>query len=190
MKPKLSDAPLSSASLRKDPPRFERVLGMSVENFDQVLKRVTQLRLEALLSARICWEAERVVRLHERTSEDLAEQLCITLLYQRQYMTQEVIGASFGIKQGSVSNIIKRIEPLVLKALPTPEAVSHRIAECIEVMPAQTVENFQMVVIGDGAEQPCQRPGNADEQKARYSGKKKTPYHQNPSPRNAKRLDS
>lgn len=172
MKPKLSDSPLSSASLRQHPQRFEQIIGVSVENFDHLLERVRAQRLEALLSARVCWDNDRVIRLHESTGGDLAEHLCITLLYQRQYMTQAVLGASFGIEQGSVSNIVKRIAPLLLKALPTPEALSHSIADKIESMPPETVENFHMVVIGDGAEQARQRPDETVAQKASYSGKK------------------
>lgn len=44
MKPTLSDSPLSSASLRQAPERCERILGMSVENFDNLLIRVRELR--------------------------------------------------------------------------------------------------------------------------------------------------
>jgi Helix-turn-helix of DDE superfamily endonuclease len=172
MKSKLSESPLSSASLRQSPKRFERIIGMSVENFDDVVARVSQKRLESLLSKQVLWDAERTERLHERTSGELPEQVCITLLYQRQYMTQEVLGACFGIEQGSLSNIIARIEPWLEAALPTPEALSHSIADHIEAMPAEMVENFSIVAIGDGAEQAKQRPVNAEEQREDYSGKK------------------
>jgi hypothetical protein len=173
MKSELSESPLSSAYLRHYPKRFERIIGMSVENFDDVVRRVSQKRLQALLAAQVLWDADRTERLHKRTSHDLAEQVCITLLYQRQYMMQDVLGACFGIEQGSVSNIITRIEPWLALALPTPEALSHSIAEHIEAMPPEIVETFSIVAIGDGAEQAKQRPKNAEEQREDYSGKKK-----------------
>jgi hypothetical protein len=174
MQSKLSQSPLSSVSLRQNPKRFERIIGLRIEDFDDVVRRVSQLRLRELLARQVLWDAERTERLHERTSGNLAEQVCITLLYQRQYMMQEVLGACFGIEQGSVSNIVKRIEPWLAAALPTPEALSHRIAETIEAIPPEMVETFRMVVIGDGAEQAKQRPGNAEEQREDYSGKKKS----------------
>ncbi len=66
---------------------------MSVENFDDLLERVSQERLQSLLAAQVLWDADRTERLHENTSKDLAEHRCITLLYHRQYMMQEVLGA-------------------------------------------------------------------------------------------------
>jgi hypothetical protein len=168
----LAQSPLSSAYLRQYPKRFERIIGLSVANFDDLVKRVRQQRLKDLLTRQVLWEAERTERFHERTSRDLAEHVCITLLYQRQYMMQEVLGACFGIEQGSVSNIIARIEPWLMASLPTPEALSHRIADRIEAMPAERVESFSIVAIGDGAEQATQRPVDATEQKKDYSGKK------------------
>lgn len=57
-------------------------------------------------------------------------------------MVQEVLGACFGIDQGSVSNIIARIEPWLEAALPTPEALSQSIADRIEAMPAEKVESL------------------------------------------------
>jgi hypothetical protein len=173
MKSKLSQSPLSSAYLRHYPKRFERIVGLSVEDFDALVVRVKHCRLEELLASQVLWDEDRTKRLHERTSTDLAEQVCITLLYQRQYMMQEVLGACFGIEQGSVSTIIARVEPWLERSLPTPEAVSHRIADCIEIMPPEVVETFRIVVIGDGAEQSKQRPQDAQEQKEDYSGKKK-----------------
>jgi hypothetical protein len=172
MQSTLSQSPLSSASLRQNPERFERIIGVNVADVDAIVSRVSALRLQELLSQQVLWDAERTERLHKRTSADLAEHVCITLLYQRHYMVQEVLGACFGIDQGSVSNIIKRIEPWLIAALPTPEAVSHRIAEVIEAMPPEVVEQFSMVAIGDGAEQAKQRPGDTEEQRRDYSGKK------------------
>lgn len=188
MKSKLSQSPLSSVSLRQNPKRFERIIGLCVEDFDDVVRRVSQQRFQELLARQVLWDRDRTERLHERTSGDLAEQVCITLLYQRQYMMQEVLAACFGIEQGSVSNIVKRIEPWLAAALPTPEALSHRIAETIEAMPPEIVETFRIVAIGDGAEQAKQRPTDADEQREGYSGKK-SPHRKSSGIRNANRID-
>jgi DDE superfamily endonuclease/Helix-turn-helix of DDE superfamily endonuclease len=177
IKSELSQSPLSSAYLRHHPKRFERIIGLSVEQFDHLVQRVDQHRLDDLLARQVLWDAERTERLHKRTNNDLAEHVCITLLYQRQYMMQEVLGACFGIEQGSVSNIIARIEPWLEASLPTPEALSNRIADTVEKMPPEQVETFSVVIIGDGAEQAKQRPQNAEEQHEDYSGKKKLHTH-------------
>jgi Helix-turn-helix of DDE superfamily endonuclease len=168
----LSQSPLSSAYLRRYPKRFERIIAISVENFDDVVRRVSHQRREHLVAHQVLWDTEGTERFHERTGTELAEHVCITLLYQRQYMVEEVLGACFDIDQGSVSNIIKRIEPWLAAALPTPEALSNRIADHIEAMPPETVATFSVVAIGDGAEQTTQRPRNAEEQQKQYSGKK------------------
>ena len=168
----LDQSPLSSVHLRQKPQRFERIIGMSVERFDRLVERIKEHRLRELRQKRVLWEDDRIQRLHERTSTDLAEQVCITLLYQRHYMTQEVLSACFDLEQGSVCTIIQRIEPWLEASLATPEALSSAVADAIEAMAPEAVEGFQAILIGDGTEQPTERPSDESKQRRHYSGKK------------------
>lgn len=165
-------SPLSDTVLRQRPERFERILGITVADFDLLVKRVKAVRLAAMLKRRVIWEPERVQRLHERTSKTIATDVCMTLLYQRQYMTQEVVAACFGIEQGALCTIIKRTEALLPAALPTPEHLADALATTIEAMPAETFENTGLSLVLDGVEQPTQRPQNTEQQREQYSGKK------------------
>jgi hypothetical protein len=70
MKAELSQSPLSSAYLRQYPKRFERIIGLSVENVDDLVRRISQQRLEKLLSTHVLWDAERTRRMHECSSRD------------------------------------------------------------------------------------------------------------------------
>jgi hypothetical protein len=58
-------------------------------------------------------------------SLSLREAIMVTLLYNRQNMTEEVIGDVFGISQGTVSNIMTEFTPLIAQATeefhPDPE---------------------------------------------------------------------
>ena len=166
-------SPLSEKVLRERPERFERILGITVTDFDLLLQRLKAIRLDMMLKRRVLWEPERVQRLHERTSQEMATDVCITLLYQRQYMTQEVLAACFGMEQGSICTLIKRTEALLPHALPTPEHVSNALATTMEVMPAETFDNNGLSLVLDGVEQHTQRPENDVQQRAQYSGKKK-----------------
>jgi hypothetical protein len=83
MMSELSQSLLSNAYLHQHPKRFERILGMSVEQFDTLVQRVNHHCLQDLLAGQVLWDAERTERLYKRTNKDLAEQVCITLLYQR-----------------------------------------------------------------------------------------------------------
>jgi hypothetical protein len=182
-------SPLSEKVLRKRPERFERILGITVTDFDLLIQRLKAVRLGMMLKRRVLWESERIQRLHERTSDDIATDVCITLLYQRQYMTQEVLAACFDMEQGSISTIIKRTEALLPHALPTPEHLSDAVATTMEAMPAETLDSNGLSLVLDGTEQHTQRPQNDAQQRAQYSGKK-SPYTQNTGCGNAYRLDS
>jgi len=180
---------LSPEVLRMNPKRFALVFGVSVAEFDAIVVGVKAERLEQLKRELVLWDEPRISKIHSRSGQILSRDVAITLLYQRQYMTQEVLGACFGMDQGSICTIIQRTEVLLAATLPTPERLSEALADVVEEMPAESFETMNLAVIIDGAEQVVQRPKDAEVQGKRYSGKKNS-YPQDSNNGNTRRFDS
>lgn len=88
----------------------------------------------------------------------LDDQILAVLLYYRCYITQEFIGYLFGVDKATICRAIKRLEPLLARAVPLKKD---------RTLSAERVE----AIIIDATEQPIQRPKR--NQKAYYSGKHK-----------------
>jgi len=108
------------------------------------------------------------------STEDM---LLFILMYLRKVMTQDVLGAVFGMDQPVANKWVHLLLPLVNEALselgelPAREkepSVSDEPSETPAVAPESCGIFFR-----DGVERPIQRPKDAASQKAYYSGKKK-----------------
>lgn len=165
--------PLMPEALRSEPKRFQAVFGVSVVEFEKIVEHCKQGLYEQLRREIVLWEAERIRKLHKRMIPTMERDVAITLLYQRRYMTQEVLGASFGMRQGSISTIIRRTELLLEATLPTAARVSEALSDVVEAMPAESFAVMNLGFITDGVEQQTQRPKDSVAQRERYSGKKK-----------------
>jgi DDE superfamily endonuclease/Helix-turn-helix of DDE superfamily endonuclease len=102
------------------------------------------------------------------------DQVLLTVINLRQYPTQDVLGYFFGLSQPSVSRILGRVLPLLdadgrdRMRMPDPGRKHRRhLDELLKDMP-------ELMVVIDSFEQKVQRPKDADERDAWYSGKKKT----------------
>ena len=89
---------LSYSNLRHTPERFHRVLRLTVWEFDTLLEHIYQKQLHTDPAY---------------TINELAEEVCITLLHIHQSMSIEVLEASFGIEQIALISIITRTRLLV-----------------------------------------------------------------------------
>jgi len=107
---------------------------------------------------------------------DLAsrDQILLTIIWLRQYPTQDVLGYFFGISQATVSRYLERVLPILEQdgqdrmRMPDPGRKRRRqLDELLRDMP-------EIVVVIDSFEQKVQRPKDATERDAWYSGKKKT----------------
>lgn len=97
--------------------------------------------------------------------------LFFILFYFKCYPTFDVLGRVFDLERGCANRWIHRLQPVVETALGKKMVLPERKLESIE----QFLERFPEVqeVIVDGTERPVQRPQDAEQQKAHYSGKKK-----------------
>jgi hypothetical protein len=98
------------------------------------------------------------------------EKLFFILFYLKNYPLQEVIAYLFEMSQSRANEWIHILTPLLYKALERAHYLPQRIpAELLKLL---TQEGEQELAI-DGTERPINRPKEAQDQKAYYSGKKK-----------------
>lgn len=141
---------LSYAKISKKPTIFNRLFGLSIEQFNRILANITPE-----------WQ-KCVVDQYKRPGRsykcDLADMLLILLLYYRSYITQIFVGFLFGIDDSRVCRIIQKLEPILAKEMAVTKT-KHLSQEEVESL------------IYDATEQSIERPQK--NQKSYYSGKKK-----------------
>jgi len=140
---------LSYQKVKQHPHIFLRLFGVTPTELENILLKVTP-----------AWE-HKVLKKYKRPGRHyklaLEELLMLLLLYYRSYSTQIQIGFMFGIDDSNVCRIIRKLEPIVAKAM----AISkNRIL---------TQEALTLLV--DVTEQAIERPRKG--QRAFYSGKKR-----------------
>ena len=98
----------------EEPLRYHRTFGLDAEQLDELEARIEDILPEP-------WDKGT----GRPKSLSLREAIMVTLLYNRQNTTEEVIGDVFGISQGTVSNILTEFTPLIAQATedfrPDPE---------------------------------------------------------------------
>jgi Helix-turn-helix of DDE superfamily endonuclease len=112
---------LRVTQLQKRPDAFRRLSGVTTEEFDTILEGLTPL-----------WTAAQTARLNKRKRQrrigggaqfklDLAALLLMTLIYLRQYCTQEFLSwLLFDLHKSNVSRNIAMLLPILEQALPSP----------------------------------------------------------------------
>jgi len=141
---------LTYKSLSQRPQTFQRIMGISVSEFEAIL-----LKLEPLWEKKVIGSYKRQGRLYNNSVREIFMML---LLYYRTYMTQFFIGHLFGIDDSNVCRNIKTLEPILAKVV----AIKKN-----RMIPKKEAENL----IIDATEQEIERPKR--KQQKYYSGKKK-----------------
>ncbi len=93
--------------IKKHPQIFLRLVGISVVEFELLLKK-----LEPLWQDKVIGQYKRPGRNYKL---QLADMLLMLLLYYRTYSTQMQVGFMFGIDDSRVCRIIRILEPLIAK---------------------------------------------------------------------------
>lgn len=141
---------LSYAKIAKKPTIFNRLFGITVEQFIIILTNIAPEWQKCVIG--------RYKRPGRYYKCDLADMLLMLLLYYRSYITQAFIGYLFNLDDSRVCRIIQKLEPILAKEMAITKT-KHLSQEEIESL------------IYDATEQPIERPQK--NQKAYYSGKKK-----------------
>jgi hypothetical protein len=152
---------------------FRSMTGLRVSEFDQLL--------DDLLPCLIDHDHQRRARPHRRRAEGggrhalltHTNDLLLTVIWLRQYPTNEVLAFLFGVSDSTVSRIISRVLPLLEASgrdtmrMPDPGRKRRKSLDALlDDTPA-------LAVVIDTFEQRVQRPRTKAAADALYSGKKK-----------------
>lgn len=148
---------LKYSTIIKRPIIFNRLFGISVSQFDEILRKIKPQ-----------WQ-QRVIHLYKRPGRfykcELEDMLLMLLLYYRSYITQAFVGYLFNLDDSRVCRIIQKLELILAQEIAITKA---------KYLSQKEVEEL----IFDATEQPIERPQKNQEDY--YSGKKKeTAYVKN-----------
>jgi len=164
---------LRYAYLRQHPHVFKVMTGLTVPLFDALCWDVRPLLAEAVYAERTRPGRQRAVGAGHPYALAERDQLLLTVVWLRQYPTQEALGYFFGVSDSAVLRTIRRVLPVLERAgratmrLPAPPAKQRRGVEGL----LRDVPELQVIV--DSFEQRVQRPQDRQEADGYYSGKKK-----------------
>ena len=160
--------------LQAKPAIFRAFTGVGVPEFEALLAQATPQRVES--------EQRRLTRPNRQRALGggckpkfmLREQLLVTLVWLRLYLTTETLGFLFGIDKATVSRYTRAVLP-VLRAVGEgtfgwPEAPKRGQGKDLAAAWASSPDLFAIV---DATEQPVQRSQDPEQQQQHYSGKKK-----------------
>lgn len=159
--------------LVKKPKLFGSFTGLSVQSFKQLLPA-----FEA------AYETDLMRRDEQRTAPrqrqrgggrpgaipEMADKLVFILVYFRFYPVQVLHGFLFDLSQPQANDWIQRLTPILNEALGYEQQLPARRTKDIETLLEACPELEFML---DGTERAVRRPKDSEQQKAKYSGKKK-----------------
>jgi DDE superfamily endonuclease/Helix-turn-helix of DDE superfamily endonuclease len=161
------------AQLKKKPNTLKSLTGLTVEGFEALLPAFKGA-YEADLEQR---DRQRSVpRQRERGAgqkgalPELDDKLVFILFYFRVYPVQIVQGFLFGMGQPQANEWIKRLSPVLKRALGYDRQLPARAPADIKAV-LERCPGLEFII--DGSERPIRRPQDKERQKANYSGKKK-----------------
>lgn len=157
--------------IQKYPQRTQGVLGINYSQFQQLLAQAELKQAQQ--------QAEREQRRTRVNAPgggrnpilSVAEQVCLCLFYLRHYPTFEVLGLQFGLSKTEANDTVHDWLKILRMLLPASllEAVAPDSSDYESVQ--QELTQFQLIV--DSFEQARERPGDNEEQRSYFSGKKK-----------------
>jgi hypothetical protein len=158
-------------NLRKQPVVFGHLTGLTVAVFDELAAQVVPA-VEAAHKKKLQRpDRKRAIGGGDDFDLSTADQVLLTVIWLRQYPTNEVLGFLFGVSDSTASRVRARCVPVLERAgkdtmrMPDP-GVARR-----KRLPALLKDTPGLAVVVDSFEQRTQRPKRR--QRAYYSGKKK-----------------
>jgi hypothetical protein len=159
------------ANLRTHPVVFKHLTGLTVAVFDELAAQVAPAVEGAHRKRLDRPDRKRAVGGGDHFDLATADQLLLTVIWLRQYPTNEVLGFLFGVSDSTASRVRTRCLRALEQAgkdtmrMPDP-GVARR-----KRLPALLADTPGLAVVIDSFEQRTQRPKRR--QRAYYSGKKK-----------------
>ena len=112
------------------------------------------------------------------------QKLLFSLVYQKTYPLQTVLGELFGLSQSRANRWIQRLLPILQRALDELGVLPSRMPEEFAEQERSRRETGELII--DGTDRRRQRPRNQAKQALHYSGKQKTHSDKNVVVVNAK----
>lgn len=100
----------------------------------------------------------------------IEDKLLFILVYQKTYPLQTAHGLQFGLSQSQTNEWIHRLMPILERSLVRLEQMPERDAQAFAHSGVRSEVAPDLII--DGTERRRQRPKNAEQQRAYYSGKK------------------
>jgi hypothetical protein len=157
--------------LRTRPAVFAHLTGLTIPVFDDLAAAVVPLVEAAHRQTLDRPGRQRAIGGGDAFDLSTADQVLLTVIWLRQYPTNEVLGFLFGVSDSTASRARTRCLPVLEKAgrdtmrMPDPGAGRRK------KLPALLADTPGLAVVIDSFEQRTQRPKRS--QRAYYSGKKK-----------------
>ncbi len=161
-------------NLKKKPKELLAATGLTAEEFEA-------LRAEFAETYEASYAAERTMEGKPRqrrsggggkaTLRAMEDKLLFILVYEKTYPLQTMLGLQFGLSQGRTNIWIHRLLPVVRQALERMKQTPERDGQAVADSELAREGGTDLVI--DGTERRRQRPQDADQQQAQYSGKKK-----------------
>lgn len=165
---------LSYEYLSKRPSSFRNLTGISLGEFEELYQQFVPL-----------WEQAEIERLSRQNRQraiggghpyrlDLRTQLLMTLLWLHLYLNMDTLGFFFGVHKSAISRNSRRVlqvlrqigESTLWWSEPPSKYQGRRVAEALADFP-------DLLTVLDVMETPIERPQQATQQQAHFSGKKK-----------------
>jgi DDE superfamily endonuclease/Helix-turn-helix of DDE superfamily endonuclease len=157
--------------IEQNPQESKRLIGLEYEQLKQLIEQA-QLRHEQKKNE----IEQKKVRLIKggggrKAKLSINEQLILTLVYLHHLPTFQMLGIQFGVSESTANDIFHYWSELLRELLPASllEQVKKNANEYEWVQ--EVLGDLELIL--DSCEQPIYRPGEYEEQKKFYSGKKK-----------------
>ena len=141
---------LSYQSIAEHPRCFQKLVGISINEFTEMLEKVRPAYLK--------WESKKKSSGRPSGFIGLEDKLLCLMMYYRTYITHTFLGYLFNVHNANVCRMFKVLEPMVAKTI---HIKKDRIL----------TQDKVMAILADVTEVSTQRPKK--KQKDKYSGKKK-----------------
>lgn len=157
--------------LENNPQETQRLIGLKHEQLEQLTKQAEALHNQK--QAEVELGKIRIINKGggRKVKLSIEEQILLTLIYLRHLTTFQLLGIQFGVSETTANDTFNYWLPILGELLPSSclEQVKKNASDYEIVL--EILTDFELIV--DSCEQPRERPGEYEEQKKYYSGKKK-----------------
>lgn len=157
--------------IEKNPQDTKRLIGLTFEQFKSLIEAGEKLhnqKQEEMASGK-----KRIIRAGGGRPPKLSvpEEMLLTLVYLHHLPTFQMLGIQFGISESAANYIFHYWIKIFRELLPPSLLEQVKKSENEEEWVKEMLGELELIV--DSCEQPRERPGEYQEQKKYYSGKKK-----------------